>query len=89
MRTSSPDLTAGVLGEYCFCGEEAMDALTQTEERPTFNVDISISMWSTTANKHVFIRKIRGPKIHLRSCSELDPTAWLESRSKESILHVK
>lgn len=35
MRTSSPDLTAGVLGEYCFCGEEAMDALTRCDEHPT------------------------------------------------------
>jgi hypothetical protein len=37
MRTSSPDLTADVLGEYCFCGEEAIDALTRSEEYPTYN----------------------------------------------------
>jgi len=42
MHTSSPDLTADVWGEYCFCGEEAMDALTLSEEHPTFGDVLSM-----------------------------------------------
>jgi hypothetical protein len=42
MRTSSPDLTPDVLGECCFCGEEATDALTRTEEDPTLGVVLSM-----------------------------------------------
>jgi hypothetical protein len=90
MRTSSPDLTADVLAEYCFCGEEAMDALTRSEEYPTYNTYPFKSVCGVQKSTSVFIQERRGGnEIHLRRCSQHEASALLETRSRGSILHIK